>query len=64
VPRQSLTPYCQPFERLVSQPESCADGIGLGLAIVQSIADARNATVAARARAGDGLKSTSGSPRA
>lgn len=56
IPAGELTRLFQPFERLGSQPRTCADGIGLGLAIVQSIADAHNATVAAHARADGGLK--------
>jgi signal transduction histidine kinase len=55
IPAGELTRLFQPFERLGSQPRVCADGIGLGLAIVQSIADAHNAIVAAHARAGGGL---------
>lgn len=42
----------QPFERLGSR----ADGAGLGLAVVQAIADAHRATVTARARPGGGLR--------
>jgi signal transduction histidine kinase len=45
----------QPFQRLSSQPQGCADGVGLGLAIVQAIADAHHATVTAHPRAGGGL---------
>jgi signal transduction histidine kinase len=56
IPAGELTRLFQPFERLGSQPQSRADGIGLGLTIVQSIADAHNATVAAHARAGGGLE--------
>ena len=56
IPAGELTRLFQPFERLGSQPRACADGIGLGLAIVHSIADAHNATVAAHARAGGGLE--------
>lgn len=46
----------QPFERLGSPPRTPADGVGLGLAIVRSIADAHHATVAANAPAGGGLE--------
>jgi signal transduction histidine kinase len=56
IPAGELTRLFQPFERLGSQPQACADGIGLGLTIVQSIADAHNATVAAHTRAGGGLE--------
>jgi signal transduction histidine kinase len=56
IPAAELTRLFQPFERLGTQPQACTDGIGLGLAIVQSIADAHNATVTARTRAGGGLE--------
>jgi signal transduction histidine kinase len=56
IPAGELTRLFQPFERLGSQPQACADGIGLGLTIVQSIADAHDTTVAAHARAGGGLE--------
>jgi signal transduction histidine kinase len=55
IPARELTRLFQPFERLGSRRQACTDGIGLGLAIVQSIADAHNATVAAHARPGGGL---------
>jgi signal transduction histidine kinase len=46
----------QPFERRSSHAgPSSADGVGLGLAIVQAIADAHDATVTAHARTGGGL---------
>lgn len=45
----------RPFERLGPQPRACVDGVGLGLTIVQAIADAHGAIVAAHARAGGGL---------
>lgn len=54
----------QPFERLGWRPQTGGDGIGLGLAIVQSIADAHAATVAARPRAGGGLEIEVSFPRA
>jgi signal transduction histidine kinase len=44
-----------PFERLISRPRSFADGVGLGLAIVDAIANAHDATVRVRARNGGGL---------
>jgi signal transduction histidine kinase len=46
----------QPFQRLGSHAGAAADGVGLGLAIVQAIADAHDATVAAHARNGGGLR--------
>lgn len=56
LPAGELARLFQPFERLVSQTEAGAEGVGLGLAIVQSIAHAHNATFAAYARDGGGLK--------
>ena len=56
IPAAELARLFQPFERLGPRPQSGPDGIGLGLAIVQSIADAHNATLAAEIRVGGGLK--------
>jgi signal transduction histidine kinase len=64
VPAEELTRLFEPFERLGPRPQACADGLGLGLAIVQSIADAHGAALAARARAGGGLAIEVGFPRA
>jgi signal transduction histidine kinase len=50
VPVADLSRLFQPFQRLAP------DGVGLGLAIVQAIADAHDATVSARARSGGGLR--------
>jgi signal transduction histidine kinase len=50
-----LTRLFQPFQRLSSHPGPSADGVGLGLAIVQAIANAHDATVTAQARTGGGL---------
>lgn len=55
IPAGEVQRLFQPFQRLGSRTGSSADGVGLGLAIVQSIADAHDATVTARARAGGGL---------
>jgi signal transduction histidine kinase len=52
----------QPFQRLESSSGSWSDGVGLGLAIVQAIADAHSAFVTARARAGGGLEIDVGFP--
>jgi len=51
IPPAKLPRLFQPFERL----DSRADGIGLGLAIVQAIADGHDAVVTAHARTGGGL---------
>jgi len=52
---RELTRLFQPFQRLGCHAGRAADGVGLGLAIVQSIANAHDATVTARARSGGGL---------
>jgi signal transduction histidine kinase len=46
----------QPFQRLGSRAGPSVDGVGLGLAIVQAIADAHDASITARARARGGLR--------
>jgi signal transduction histidine kinase len=51
-----VTRLFQPFERLGTQPRARDDGIGLGLAIVQAIADAHDATVTAHAPPEGGLE--------
>jgi signal transduction histidine kinase len=56
IPARELTRLFQPFQRLSSHPDLSADGVGLGLAIVQAIADAHNATVTAQPRTGGGLR--------
>lgn len=56
IPPDELPRLFQPFERVSGRPHTCRDGDGLGLAIVQSIADAHDATVTAHARAGGGLE--------
>jgi signal transduction histidine kinase len=56
IPRDELTRLFQPFQRLRSHSAADDDGVGLGLAIVQAIANAHDATVAARARGGGGLE--------
>lgn len=51
IPAIEVRRLFQPFQRLDSN-----DGIGLGLAIVQAIADAHDASVTAEALSGGGLK--------
>jgi len=46
----------QPFQRLSSHPGFPADGVGLGLAIVQAIATAHDADITAAPRTGGGLR--------
>jgi signal transduction histidine kinase len=52
IPAAELTRLFQPFQRLDASDE----GLGLGLAIVQEIADRHRAFLTARARAGGGLE--------
>ena len=46
----------QPFQRLESERTSDAGGLGLGLSIVQAIAEAHGATLTASSRPGGGLR--------
>ena len=62
IPAGELSRLFQPFERLDSRRRAGVDGAGLGLAIVQSVADAHNATVAAHPRPGGGLEMEVGFP--
>jgi len=55
VPDGELGRLFQPFQRLDVRPRSFADGVGLGLTIVQAIADVHGARVTARARPAGGL---------
>jgi signal transduction histidine kinase len=55
IPAGELTRLFQPFQRLTSQAGPSADGVGLGLAIVQTIANAHDATLTAQPRIGGGL---------
>jgi signal transduction histidine kinase len=56
IPAPELARLFQPFQRLGSEPAASAEGVGLGLAIVQAIADAHEAIITARTRADGGLK--------
>jgi signal transduction histidine kinase len=56
IPTSELTRLFQPFQRLSSHARPPADGVGLGLAIVQTIANAHDATVIAQPRTGGGLR--------
>jgi signal transduction histidine kinase len=55
VPAAELQRLFQPFQRFNPNPRASSEGVGLGLAIVQAIADAHDATVTAHARTGGGL---------
>ena len=62
IPTGELTRLFQPFQRRSGCERSCTDGVGLGLAIVQAIANAHDAVVSAKARAGGGLRIEIGFP--
>ena len=55
IPAGELARLFQPFQRLHYEPGLARDGAGLGLAIVQAIANAHRATVIAQPRTGGGL---------
>lgn len=54
IPAGEVSRLFQPFQRLGS-PSGAADGAGLGLAIVQTIADGHDATIHAHPRPGGGM---------
>jgi signal transduction histidine kinase len=56
IPATELTRLFQPFQRGSSPAGRSADGLGLGLTVVQAIANAHGATVTARAGTGGGLR--------
>jgi signal transduction histidine kinase len=62
IPASELARLFQPFQRLASQPRPAAAGVGLGLAIVQAIANAHEAVVCAQAQSGGGLRIDVGFP--
>jgi signal transduction histidine kinase len=55
VPAGELDRLFEPFQQLAPHRRGPSGGVGLGLAIVRSIADAHHATVTARPRIGGGL---------
>jgi signal transduction histidine kinase len=55
VPEDALERIVQPFQRLDAERTNHGDGIGLGLSIVQAIADAHGARLELRPRPGGGL---------
>jgi signal transduction histidine kinase len=55
IPTGELQRLFQSFQRVNSNLSTSNDGVGLGLAIVNAIADAHDATVTAQARTGGGL---------
>jgi signal transduction histidine kinase len=56
IPASELARLFRPFQRLDSTHRTLGDGLGLGLAIVDAIADAHDAALVARARAAGGLE--------
>ena len=56
IPIGELIRLFQPFERRNPHQGSSADGVGLGLAIVQAIANAHDAIINTEARTGGGLR--------
>jgi signal transduction histidine kinase len=56
IPDSELRRLFQPFHRIGSHAQPRSDGIGLGLPIVQAIADAHNANLTAEALPGGGLR--------
>jgi signal transduction histidine kinase len=55
IPTGELTRLFQPFQRLSAHTGPPSDGVGLGLAIVQAIANAHDAALTAQAPTGGGL---------
>ncbi|HVV77259.1 MAG TPA: ATP-binding protein [Mycobacteriales bacterium] len=55
VPPEELARLFRPFERITADRTGASDRHGLGLAIVQAIAEAHHASIRARARSGGGL---------
>ena len=55
VPAAAINRLFQPFQRLAADRTSHRDGLGLGLSIVQAIADAHHATITARPQPEGGL---------
>lgn len=63
IPAGELQRLFQPFQRLDSNSRSAGDGVGLGLAIVEAIADLHDATLTAQALTGGGLEIDVAFPR-
>lgn len=55
VPATAISKIFQPFQRLATDRTSRHDGLGLGLPIVQAVADAHHATITARPQPEGGL---------
>jgi signal transduction histidine kinase len=63
IPPEDIGRLFRPFQRLGTERVHRSGGHGLGLAIVQAIAEAHDASVTARARAGGGLDIAVAFPR-
>ena len=55
IPPGELTRLFQPFQRHSAHTGRCSDGVGLGLSIVQTIANAHDATLTAQTPTSGGL---------
>jgi len=55
IPATTINRLFQPFQQLTAERASRGEGLGLGLSIVQAIADAHDATITARPRPEGGL---------
>lgn len=64
IPAGEVPRLFEPFQRRSCQASPRANGVGLGLAIVQAIADAHDAIVSAQARTWGGLRIEIGFPAA
>ena len=62
IPLREVDRLFLPFHRLRSHPSATTDGVGLGLAIVQAIADAHDATLNATPIRDGGLRIDIGFP--
>jgi signal transduction histidine kinase len=56
IPAGELQRLFQPFQQLNPNPRTSCVGVGLGLGVVQAIADTHSAFMTARGRAGGGLE--------
>jgi signal transduction histidine kinase len=62
IPDSELPRLFHPFQRLNSNPEAAGEGLGLGLPIIQAIADAHDGVLTARPRLNGGLEVDIGFP--
>jgi signal transduction histidine kinase len=56
IPADELTRLFEPFQQLADQETRAADGLGLGLAVVEAVADVHDALVTANRRPAGGLR--------